>query len=401
MFTIEGKYDTAKVFASNLEEQALSQIYTILNHQISIGAHTRIMADAHAGKGCVIGYTAKITDKIIPNLIGVDIGCGVLAVRLKNKIEDLKAFDEKVKALIPTGNKNYLDGSFCTEREWKRNVRDRISAILPSMIHQVCEDTGQDFNFVIHSLGTLGGGNHFCELGLDGEGKHWFIVHSGSRNFGYKIADYWQNIASKNDGRADKIAFIKKNYEGKEIEERIKAIPKEINGLEYLEGYEMSEYLSHAFFAEAYAESNRWAIVRRIFDDNEIDLKVESVHNYIDIDNGIIRKGAISAQEGEGLIIPLNMRDGCIIGIGKGNEDYNFSAPHGAGRKLARGEAKRTLSMERYEKTMEGIYSSCITQSTLDESPMAYKDKKDIIDNITDTVEIQQIVKPVWNFKAT
>ena len=403
MFEIIGKYDTAKVFASSLEDEAVSQIHNILNNEVSYNAHTRIMADAHAGAGCVIGYTAKITDRIIPNLVGVDLGCGVLAINTGYELKDLgtlEKFDEFVHARIPTG-KEYSYENF------KDSLNLRVALLVSSLsgrvytdIFNICEKTGQDFEYVINSLGTLGGGNHFCELGKGFDNSLWFFVHSGSRNFGLKVANYWQEKAFKNlNDRKAEIEYIKTHYEGKEIERRIKAIKEKVSKeTAYLQGEDLEGYLADVKVAQEYAEINRKLIARIIFPDY-VDY-IESVHNYVDLEHGIIRKGAISAREGEKVIIPLNMKDGCIIGVGKGNEDYNYSAPHGAGRKLARGKAKRELSMEEFTKSMEGIYSSCVVESTLDESPMAYKNSKDIIEHIKDTVDIHEIVKPVWNFKA-
>lgn len=408
MFKLEGKFDKAKVFANNLEEEAILQIKGILDNPISKNAHTRIMADAHAGKGCVIGYTARVTDQIIPNLIGVDIGCGVTGVRLKNKIIDLEKLDSLAHASIPTGKKTYFDGFIGNNLNWDSYVvsfalKNGLGEDFFDSLREICDRTNQDYSRVINSIGTLGGGNHYCEIGVDSEERKWFTVHSGSRNFGYRVADYWQTRAYEklNEKNKDKdIAYIKENFEGKEIGERIRALTKEKVSKEfsYLKGSDLKDYLRDASVATKYAELNRRMIIERLFGENDYDKLVESTHNYIEAD--IIRKGAISAYAGQELFIPLNMRDGTIFGIGKGNEDYNFSAPHGAGRKMSRTKAKESITLESFKKSMEGIYSSCIAESTIDESPMAYKNKKEIIDNIEGTVEIKEIIKPIWNFKA-
>lgn len=405
MFEIKGKYDIAKVFANELEEQAIEQIENILNQPISEGANTRIMPDAHAGKGCVVGYTAKIGEEVNPNLIGVDIGCGVSGVRLKNNITNLKIFDLRAHSRIPTGRNTYLDKYYEQAKEWIQAVyffarEEGLSGNFFEEIVGICLKTNQDFLRVVNSIGTLGGGNHFCELGLDSEGKQWFFVHSGSRNFGYKVADYWQNIAfGEKEKREKQIENIKANYSGKEIEERIKAIPTIKKEFATLTGENLKGYLRDADIAKKYAELNRRMIISRLFGKNEFDKMVETTHNYIDAEDKIVRKGAIRALKGEELVIPLNMRDGVIFGVGKGNEDYNFSAPHGAGRKMSRSQARKTLSLEEFTSSMEGIYSSCVGESTIDEAPGAYKDMEDIIENIADTIEIKEIIKPIWNFK--
>lgn len=403
MIEIRGKYGEAKIFTDKIEDLALSQIYELLNHPASEGANIRIMPDVHAGKGCVIGYTAKLTNKVIPNLIGVDIGCGVSAIRLKEKVEDLKSFDEMVHNKIPTGKNNYASGNYEDSKDWHKYVysfakKHNLDEEFFKALKGICKRTGQDYDAVIYSLGSLGGGNHYMELGVGNDGDQWLSVHSGSRNFGLKVANYWQNIASNSsDDKRAKVEEIKRNFKGKEIEQKIKEIPKTSKDLAYLTGEDIIRYLADSKCAVFYAYLNRLIMLDRVA---KGDSFFQSVHNYIDLKNGVIRKGAIEASKGQKVIIPINMRDGSIIGIGKGNPDYNYSAPHGAGRKMSRSEAKKELSLEKFSDTMQGVYSSCVGESTLDESPMAYKSMEDIIDNITDSVEIIDILKPIWNFKS-
>ncbi len=388
---IKGKYVTAIVYNDYVEQTAMSQIINLLNQPMSEGSRIRIMPDVHAGAGCVIGYTAKLTDKIVPNLIGVDIGCGVTAIKIQNKV-DLENFNKHISETIPVGRE--------THKEPMGNV-DRNSNFSENL-KSACDKTHQDYSYVRNSVGTLGGGNHFMEIDEDKDGNWWFIVHSGSRNFGYKIAKYFQKMAEKYN-YASEIAEIKKRYSGSDIEKYIKLIPKRQKGLEWLEGDDLQDYVRHVWFAQRYAKKNRDLIIALALGGNihkGYESYVESVHNYIDVKNGIIRKGAISAQKDECVIIPLNMRDGCLIGHGKGNDNWNCSAPHGAGRTMSRSQAKKTLSLEQFKKTMIGVFSTCISESTLDEAPMAYKDGSDIVKYIEPTIAITECMKPVWNYKG-
>lgn len=430
MFEVKGEYGEAKIFADTVEDTAMSQIYDILNHPVSRGAHTRIMADTHAGKGCVIGYTAKVTDRIIPNLIGVDIGCGVTAVRLNKdrEITDFQAFDTHVRQSVPMGREVHSDFNYDhqlmyqqEDRATRRGVSTALGyQVASSLFNLMLERTGQNREKVLLALGTLGGGNHFIELSEDNEGRQWLIVHSGSRNFGYRVADYWQQVAEDRMFNGDPEEYaaaveeIKSKYKGKEIERRIKALRSErqefkwSKDLAYLESpADMNGYLQDMYIATKYAEINRKMILRQILCgldarvrlEDAVDKIIVSTHNYIGDDN-IIRKGAISAYSGESVIIPLNMRDGCIVGVGKGNTDYNYSAPHGAGRTMSRSEAKRKLSLEDFQETMSGVYSTSVHEGTLDEAPSAYKPMQEILDNIRDTVEVSEILTPIWNIKA-
>lgn len=370
MFEIKGKYNTARVYAEIVEETAMSQIYNIVSHPIFENESIAIMPDCHAGSGCVIGFTAtNNSDKIIPNLIGVDIGCGMLTVNLGNIDIDLEKLDNYIRNNIPHDSSVNNNDKLCPQ--W---MKDKIDI--------VCKNIGEDRNqYHYSSIGSLGGGNHFIEVSIDKSDNKYLIIHSGSRNFGHRIATYYQKVA-----------------ENKCI---IKDIPKE---LRYLEGKDSENYLNGMKVAQIFASLNRNTIAKKIVEYLDIsekfcDIFFETIHNYIDEYN-IIRKGAISARQGETVLIPINMRDGSILATGKGNLHYNYSAPHGAGRLMSRGQAKKELSMDEFKNTMDGIYSSSVKESTLDEAPMAYKTIDDIINNIGETVDIIDVLKPIYNFKA-
>ena len=383
---LSGKYGSAIVYNDYVEETAVSQIINLLNQPMSKDANVRIMSDVHAGAGCVIGYTAYLTDKVVPNLIGVDIGCGVLAIKLKER-PNLDELENLISKNVPTG---------FSKRE---SISNLVSTRIKEDLKAFCSKIGQNYDTALYSLGTLGGGNHFMELNEDSNGDVWFVVHTGSRNLGKCTADYFQEIA-KNDDKSKTIEELKKTYSGIELGEKIKNIPNKTKGLEYLEGKDLEDYLEAMKFAQQYASLNREIIVGLVGERYGVSNVVESVHNFIDLEAGIVRKGAISAQYGEMVIIPLNMKDGSILGIGKGNIDWNFSAPHGAGRKMSRSVAKSSLLVEDFEKQMEGIYSTCVGKSTLDESPMAYKDADEILKYIEPTVEVVDRLVPIWNYKA-
>ena len=353
-----------------VETSALQQIQGFLDHPALEGAKIRIMPDVHAGAGAVIGFTATITDRVIPNLVGVDIGCGVCAMELAGKVRledgDLLALDHYIRGHVPSGfsvrsapHPQFLECG---------NLHERVA--------KVCEATGQDYARVSRGMGTLGGGNHFIEVDVDERGVPWFVVHTGSRNFGLKIANWHQR--------------------------RAKEIRGSMNGLEWLEGDDAALYYEHMKVAQEYAEMNRMAIIETVVTDylGVSGTVIESVHNYVDFKAGIVRKGAISAQAGEFVVIPWNMRDGSVVGVGKGNAEWNFSAPHGAGRTMGRGEARRTLSLDAFKAAMAGVWSSCVGKGTLDESPMAYKDHAVVEAALADTVDVEHRLRPVYNFKA-
>ena len=369
MFKINGKYASAKIFTANMEETATSQVYNICNHPIFKDEKIRIMPDVHAGMGCVIGFTSTCTSKkIIPNLIGVDIGCGMLTATLGKVNIDYQKLDEYIRKEIPHGNaisnKIVADVDDCFEER----------------VYNTCATIGDKNKHlrVLKSLGSLGGGNHFIEINKDNQDNKYLVVHSGSRNFGYRIATYYQNLAIEN--------CITKGFS------------KE---LAYLENELAGKYIEDMNLAQEFATRNRVEIVNSILRFLNITAKdnFETIHNYIDKDN-MIRKGAISAKKNEKILIPLNMRDGSILATGKGNEDWNCSAPHGAGRLLSRSNAKRTLSLNDFKAQMSGIYTTSVNENTIDEAPMAYKPYQEIIENIKDSVDIIDILEPQYNFKA-
>lgn len=381
MFIMKGKYNQALIMLNEdeIEKETKSQVQNFLNHPAFQKTHIAIMPDCHSGKGSCIGFTMKMNDYIIPNIVGVDIGCGVSSIKIdKDEIGDLLYLDNFIKENIPSGFNVRKEGYF-------GNTFNKT--VFVDKLKQVCDKTDQDLSYVLRSIGTLGGGNHFIEVGRsDKTDDYWLTVHTGSRNFGLKVASYHQNKAKE----LMKTMFIDKS-EYKDCE----FLPMDLGGSEYLEDMQISQ---------EYADLNRNIILGIIIEDYfeidyDSDKAIHSVHNFIS--DGIIRKGAISAKEGEQLIIPLNMRDGFILGIGKGSKKWNYSAPHGAGRVLSRTKAKQNLNIDEFKLEMNGIYSSCISESTIDESPMVYKEKELIMNHIQETVEIIDIIKPVYNFKAT
>ena len=394
MIELQGKYNTAKVFTDNADSQAVSQIINLLNQEFVSDSQIRIMPDTHAGVGCTIGTTMIIMDKIVPNLVGVDIGCGMETVILENGRVELQRLDRIIHERIPAG--------FEIRKEAHAFINDINIKELRCAKHVNLERARL-------SMGTLGGGNHFIELGRDDDGRLYLVVHSGSRNLGKQVAEYYQNAATrdlKDNSKAVNsiIAKLKKEGRESEIEAEIKkaGVRKMDKNLAYVEGVLFDDYLHDMGIVQRYAELNRRAMVREIV--KEMKLKVAesftTIHNYIDLETMILRKGAISAKEGERILIPINMRDGSLICMGRGNPDWNYSAPHGAGRLMSRSAAKANITLTQFEQSMEGIYSSTVNRSTIDESPFAYKPMEEIVNNISDTAEIVAVVKPLYNFKA-
>ncbi|MBR6322544.1 MAG: RtcB family protein [Lachnospiraceae bacterium] len=369
MKTLQGIYNSCIIYTDNITAGTAGQLTALLNQESCAGSKIRIMPDCHEGAGCVIGSTMTIRDKVIPNLVGVDIGCGMLVIRLKEKRVELPKLDSVIHKSVPAGFSvrssvhKYLD-------------RTRIDELLCPM--------GKEER-ITRSLGTLGGGNHFIELDRDDEGTLYLVIHSGSRNLGVQVASYYQEEAWK-----------RLRESGRDTAE---SVPHE---LAYCEGELFNDYLHDMLITQEYAYYNRLAIAETILDGMKLHEResFESVHNYIDTESMILRKGACSAKEGERLIIPINMRDGSLLCSGKGNPEWNCSAPHGAGRLMSRTEAKQSFTVSEFKKQMEGIYSTTVSRETLDESPMAYKPMDEIIENIGDTVEIDRIIRPVYNFKA-
>lgn len=405
MKILEGKYNFAKVFTDNIEETASNQIINLMNQEFVSGAKIRIMPDTHAGAGCVIGFTADLGNKVIPNLVGVDIGCGMLCVNLGKIDFRLKDLDEMIKNFVPHGHEIHRE-----EVEHMEELNTLIS--LPYL-------KSEKFNC---SIGSLGGGNHFIEINEDEEGNKYLVIHSGSRNLGKQVAEFYQDVAVQNckglvDIREIEQSTVKRlKEEGRqhliqaslnEIKkiylEKQPSYPKELC---FLENDARTDYLYDMAVCQEYAHLNRMTmgniILTKMFGSFVDDFPYfESVHNYINFEDNIIRKGACSSYDGQNVIIPINMRDGSILAVGKGNEDWNFSAPHGAGRLMGRMEAKRKLKESDFKREMEGIYTTTANASTLDESPMAYKPIQEIIDNVGETVDIQKIIKPIYNFKSS
>jgi len=402
MIEIKGKCNTAKIFSEIIEDTAEEQIKAICNLDFLADCKIRIMPDVHAGAGCTIGTTMTIKNAIIPNLVGVDIGCGMEVIRLKEKELDLPKTDEVIRKFIPSGMKVH-EG---------RNIR------FPYLQELFCYRGLKDSKRIERSIGTLGGGNHFIEADIDEIGNIYIVVHSGSRNLGKQVAEYYQDLAFdlmkgkeqlfamrdkiinefKEQGRKSEIQnALKENF--KKFEETVPNVPRE---LAYLTGKYFDMYIHDMKICQDFATLNRKTIIETIV--NKMGLNVEdqftTIHNYIDVDNMILRKGAVSAKKGEKLIIPMNMRDGSLICIGKGNEDWNCSAPHGAGRLMSRSAAKSRLTMTDYKKSMEGIFSTSINENTIDEAPEAYKPMEEILDNINDTASVVANIKPIYNFKA-
>lgn len=373
MLKLKGKYNVAKVFTANIEQEAVAQIIQLLNQEIFKGCKIRIMPDAHAGKGCVIGFTADFKNKVIPNLVGVDIGCGILAVNMGNIDIDFSELDNFIRKEIPYG----LNVNKRLQIELEKNFYHRLK--------KVSIKVGNDFNRDLLSIGSLGGGNHFIEINIDKNSNKWLTVHTGSRNLGHQIATYHQNISVK-------YCQKQKKYHN---------TPKDLC---FLENTELQKYLEDMQFAQEYAERNRKVIASKILKYLGLNLEnleyFSTIHNYIDFEDTIIRKGAISAKKGKKVIIPINMRDGSIIAVGKGNEDWNKSAPHGAGRLMSRKKARELINLKDYKESMKNVWSTSVKKSTVDEAPMAYKPIEEIIGNIEDTVEIIDIIKPLYNFKA-
>lgn len=404
MFELTGKYSTAKIFTDKVEESAQSQIINLLNQPFVTDAKIRIMPDVHAGAGCVIGFTADLKDMVIPNLIGVDIGCGMLCIDVTELDFSLSEVDIFIHENIPSGRYN-------NERELTDfNYRDVF-----------CLGYLKNQGTFGKAIGSLGGGNHFIEINKSESGRKYLVIHSGSRNLGKQVADFYQNIAIEElkgsdefiENREFTINSLKSQGRQNEIQKTLKEMDAEYSHrnppypreLCFLSGGSMQDYLHDMMICQEYASMNRFTMAQTILRFLHSDIfevnSFETIHNYINFEDGIMRKGAVSAKNGENLIIPINMRDGSLLCVGKGNSDWNQSAPHGAGRLMSRHEAKRKVSMDDYFNSMKGIYTSSVNNDTLDESPMAYKPMQEIIDNIQDTVEIVDIIKPIYNFKAS
>lgn len=394
MIELQGEYNTAVVFTDTLEEKAKQQIENLLNQQFVADSTIRIMPDVHAGAGCTIGTTMTITDKVVPNLVGVDIGCGMETVLLKNSHVELQKLDKVIHSVIPAGF----------------NIRETAHALTEELeLENLRCAKYVNVQRARLSLGTLGGGNHFIELNQDEEGKLYLVVHSGSRNLGKQVAEYYQKQAAKamlKESREIKsmIESLKKQGLQHQIEEKLKEMKPAVvdKNLAYVQGQLFEDYLNDMKIVQQYAVLNRHAMVKEIA--RNMKLKIEdqmtTIHNYIDLDSMVLRKGAVSAKAGEHLLIPMNMRDGSLLCKGKGNAQWNQSAPHGAGRLMSRRAAKEQFTVSQFKEAMQGIYSTTINKETLDEAPFAYKPIREIMANIGDTVDVISVLKPLYNFKA-
>lgn len=396
---IQGKHNTAIVYTNVIEESAIQQIEAMCDLPVFAGSKLRMMPDVHSGKSCTIGTTMTITDKIIPNMVGVDIGCGMYVIELAEKEDeiDLRAVDEFINNNIPSG-KNH--------RETPHAYFSRINLELLKCYQKINADLASK------SIGSLGGGNHFIEIDKDDEGKLYLVIHSGSRHLGKEVAEYYQTEAyCQMSGSAqyqinELIRTLKEQGRQTEIQSAIIAAKKNQAYIDpamaYLSGELFNDYIHDMKIVQDFATLSREAMADDIVSGLGLHKagSFTTIHNYIDVEHMILRKGAVSAQKGEKLLIPINMRDGALICAGKGNEEWNCSAPHGAGRLLSRKKARATLTVEEFEKQMEGVYTTSVNQSTLDESPMAYKSMEDIVDNIAPTVDILKKIMPIYNFKA-
>jgi len=401
MLEIKGQKNTAICYAKVVEEDAIEQIRRMCDYGLTEGSKIRIMPDVHAGKGCTIGTTMTVQDKVCPNIVGVDIGCGMYTVKLAEKEIDFEKVDEAAH-YIPSGM-NVWEG---------RKERFDLTGLR-------CFRSLRDSKRLERSLGTLGGGNHFIEVEVSKDGTYYLVIHSGSRNLGKQVAEIYQQIAIdlhmgkeeyfkqrdeiiktyKASGRRGEIQTalkeLKDGYETKALE-----VPDDIC---WLYGSFLEDYLHDIEICQNFAKRSRELMASIILEKTGMTAveAFHTIHNYIDVDEMILRKGAIAAHEGEKVLIPINMRDGSVIAVGKGNPEWNYSAPHGAGRIMSRTKAKEMLSLEEYRETMKGIYTTSVNEKTLDEAPMAYKALEDIIDVIRESVDIIDIMKPVYNFKAS
>ena len=391
-----------KIYTDNIEELAQRQITRLLAQPAFAGSKVRIMPDVHAGKGCVIGFTADLGEKVIPNIVGVDIGCGMYTVALGNKKPDFNMLDTVIHRHIPSGMEVHQEALIPFEQMESLHCYSKLLHV-PRLYR---------------SLGSLGGGNHFVEVDVDSSGQYYLIIHSGSRNLGHQVCETYQSeaiaihagVADRAEREAAIIADYKASGRHREIQTAINALrvecaaarPEIPQDLCYLEGEARLRYLEDMRICQQFALLNRETMAKIIIEHLGLNVQhaFHTTHNYIDHESNIVRKGAISAQNGERVLIPINMRDGCIYGVGKGNEDWNYSAPHGAGRIMSRKQALKNLSLDEYRASMSGIFSTSINLDTLDEAPMAYKGMDEILSHISPTVEVVDIFKPVYNFKA-
>ncbi len=398
MIEIRGKYNQAKIFTDVVDSASIAQVQELCNQEFTAQSRIRLMPDIHAGKGCTIGTTMTIADKVVPNLVGVDIGCGMETVRIRESRMELEKLDKLIYSRIPSG---------FSIREKAHRYLDKID------LSQLYCAGHVDLLRAEKSIGTLGGGNHFIEVDKDDEGNLYIVVHSGSRHLGVEVASYYQDQGYRVLNRTDE-ASVKAFVEELKAQGREKEISKELKKLKntkrtrvprelaYLQGELFEQYIHDMKLVQQFAMLNRQAMMDEILKGMKLHVEEQftTIHNYIDTDHMILRKGAVSAQTGEKLLIPINMRDGSLICVGKGNADWNFSAPHGAGRLMSRAQAKQSFTVSEFKKQMAQIYTTSVNKTTLDECPMAYKGMDAILDNIGPTAEVVKIIRPIYNFKA-
>ena len=398
MIEVTGRFNSAKIYTDVVDEASISQVIALCNQEFSAGSRIRLMPDIHAGAGCTIGTTMTITDKVVPNLVGVDIGCGMETIRVRETHLEMQKLDKLIYERIPSG--------FAIRQKIHRYTEEVDLGELRCARHV-------DLIRAEKSMGTLGGGNHFIEVDQDSEGRLYIVIHSGSRRLGLEVAKYYQEEGYKVLNQTDQasldrlIAEMRAAGRQKDIQKELKRrksqkltrIPRP---LAYVAGELFDQYIHDMKLVQHFARLNRQAMLDEIVKGMKLHVEEQftTVHNYIDTDAMILRKGAVSARAGERLLIPINMRDGSLLCVGKGNEDWNCSAPHGAGRLMSRGEAKQSFTVSEFKKQMEGIYSTSVGRSTLDECPMAYKGMADILDNIGPTAEVVKVIRPIYNFKA-
>ena len=400
MFEIKGKVTTALCYAKVVEEEAVEQIRRMCDYPLTAGSRIRIMPDVHAGKGSTIGTTMTIEGKACPNIVGVDIGCGMYTVQLAEKDIDFAAVDEAAH-FIPSGL-NIWEG---------RIERFDLTAL---RCYRYLKETKR----LERSLGTLGGGNHFLEIDRAADGTCYLVVHSGSRNLGKQVAEHYQRVAvdlhmGKEElfqKREEVIRTYKEQGRRSEIQQTLKALEKSFKARQleipkelcWLYGPYLEDYLADVEICQQFAKRSRELMAKVLLERAHLTAvdAFHTIHNYIDTEEMILRKGSIAAHKGERVLIPINMRDGSVLAVGRGNPEWNYSAPHGAGRIMSRSKAKENIDLEAYRRAMEGIYTTSVNENTLDEAPMAYKSLDDIIDVIRDTVDIVEVLKPVYNFKA-
>ncbi len=398
MLEVTGKHNQAKIFTDVVDQASIAQVIELCNQEFAAGSRIRLMPDIHAGAGCTIGTTMTITDKVVPNLVGVDIGCGMETIRVREGHMELQKLDKLIYEKIPSGF----------------DIRAKAHRYLDQIdLEELCCARHVDLLRAEKSIGTLGGGNHFIEVDRDDEGQLYVVVHSGSRHLGVEVAKYYQEEGYKALNRTDDgslqelVAELKVAGRQKEIQKELKrlknlkrtAVPRQ---LAYVEGTLFEQYIHDMKLVQQFAELNRQAMIDEIVKGMKLHVEEQftTIHNYIDTDAMILRKGAVSARAGERLLIPINMRDGSLLCVGKGNEDWNCSAPHGAGRLMSRAEAKQSFTVSEFKKEMAEVYTTSVSKATLDECPMAYKGMEDILDNIGPTAEVVKIIKPIYNFKA-